>query len=90
MIKYRYLREKELMLEYADHLHDPETAAILNKGAVETAGQARHLAKFYWRMVDASLDDDIESWLERINTTLYIALDDAGFGTIWDEEIPVS
>jgi hypothetical protein len=88
VIQYRFVREKELLLEYAAQLEDSVAEAILTRGTVANAAEARALAKFYWHMVDASLGDDIESWLERIHTTLFIALGNAGYGDIWDEEVP--
>ena len=88
MIEYKFAREKELLLEYASHLGEPRVAAILARGTIERAEDARTLAKFYWRMVDASIEDDIEAWLERIHTTLFIACGNAGFGDVWDEEVP--
>lgn len=88
VIEYKFLREKELLLEYATELGDPQVAEILTRGNIQSAAEARALAKFYWRMVDASTDDDIEPWLERIHTTLSIACGNAGFGGIWSEEIP--
>ncbi len=90
MIEYRFQREKELLLEYAERLDDERAGAIVARGSIATAAEARALAKFYWRMVDSSMDDEIDSWLERINTTLFIAFETAGFEDIWDEEIPPS
>ncbi len=88
MIDYKYLREKELLLEYAARLADGLVQDILRRGEIGNADEARALAKFYWRMVDASMDDDIEPWLERIHNTLFIACGNLGYGGIWDEEVP--
>jgi hypothetical protein len=88
VIDYRFAREKELLLEYAGRLGAAEAEAILTRGTIANAAEARTLARFYWRMVDASLDDPIEPWLERIHTTLFIALGNAGYGDIWDAEVP--
>jgi hypothetical protein len=88
VIEFKFAREKELCLEYAGHFGDRQVEAILARGSIDNAEDARALAKFYWRMVDASLEDDIEPWLERIYTTLHIACGNAGFGDIWDEEVP--
>lgn len=88
MIEYKFVREKELLLEYAASLEDTPVLAILERGMIANAGEARALAKFYWRMVDSSLDDDIEPWLERIHNTLFIACGNAGYGNVWDEEVP--
>ncbi len=88
MIEYKYRREKELLLEYAAELADTQTTELLTRGIIKCATEARILAKFYWRMVDASTGDDIEPWLERIHTTLSIACGNAGYGDIWTKEIP--
>jgi hypothetical protein len=90
VIEYRFQREKELLLEYAARLGDEGAGGIVARGRIATAEEARALAKFYWRMVDASMNDEIDSWLERINTTLFIAFENAGFEEIWDEEIPLA
>ena len=87
MIDYKFLREKDLLLEYAAMLGDTATQAILARGRIDSAEEARALAKFYWRMVDASTGDDIDAWLERILTTLSIACGNAGFSDVWDKEV---
>jgi hypothetical protein len=88
MIEFRYVREKDLLLEYAASLDAPEIADVITRGRIDDAQQARRLARFYWRMVDASRGDDIEPWLERIHTTLFIACGNAGYADVWDEEVP--
>ena len=87
MIEYRFVREKELLLEYAAGLNDTRALEIITRGHIDTADEARALGKFYWRMVDASIGDDIESWLEYILTTLSGACRNAGFAAVWDEEV---
>jgi hypothetical protein len=89
MIEYRFPEEKDMLMTYAARLGDARVEAILARGTVDTEADARALAQFFWRMVDASLtDDDSEVWHERIHTTLFAALGQSGFGDVWDEEIP--
>lgn len=88
MIEYGFLREKELLSEYAEFLGDTAIQAIIAKGTIASAADARALAKFYWRMVDASLEDDIEDWLERIANTLMGACASAGYRDVWNDEVP--
>ncbi len=78
-----------MLMSYAARLGDAHAEAILARGTVETEAEARTLARFYWRMVDASLkDDDSEFWHEQIHNTLFAALGNSGHGGVWDQEIP--
>jgi len=90
MIEYKYVREKELLLEYAERLGNAAATTLIERGSIQSAADASCLARFYWQMVDASLDDDIEPWLERIHNTLFMACGNAGFGDVWDEEVPAA
>jgi hypothetical protein len=88
MIEYKYPEEKTLLMSYAARLGGARVEAILARDTIESEEDARALATFFWHMVDASLDDDIEVWHERIHNTLYGALAKAGYGDIWDAAIP--
>jgi hypothetical protein len=89
MIEYRFPQEKDMLMTYAARLGDARAEAILARGTVETDADARTLARFFWRMVDASLkDDDSQFWHEQIHNTLFAALGKSGYGDVWDEEIP--
>jgi hypothetical protein len=89
MIEYKFLEEKDLLMSYAARLGDARVEAVLARGTVETEADARTLARFFWRMVDASLsDEDSEIWHERIHNTLYAALGQSGYGDVWEDEIP--
>lgn len=89
MIEYKFPEEKDLLLTYAARLGDARVEAILARGTVETDADARMLARFFWRMVDASLNaENSQIWHERIHDTLCAALGKAGYGDVWEEEIP--
>ncbi|WP_158931684.1 hypothetical protein [Acidisphaera sp. S103] len=88
MIKYKFPEEQQLLIKYASRLGDEGVVSILARGAIESETDARLLSRFFWRMVDSSLNDDIEVWHERIHNTLFAALRKAGYSEIWDEEIP--
>ena len=68
-----------------------------NEGSVSNVKDVKIIAKFYWDMVDLSVEehklqsgkyDDMEKWLERIYTSLHIYFNNNGYGDIWDSEIP--
>ncbi len=87
-IAYRSPREKQILLDYAGTFNDSSAMAVLQRGRVNAAADARSLAVLYWRIVDTNLPDDIEPWLERIYTTLSIACGNAGFGDPWNKAVP--
>ena len=88
MIEYRFPREKQILVEFAQTFGDGSATVVLQRDSVDDAADARSLAALYWRLVDADLPHDVEPWLERIYTTLSIACGNAGFGDVWDEAIP--
>ncbi len=96
MIEYKYPLEKEIVLHYATLLKNNTALTIFHEGSVNTNEDVKIIAKFYWHMVDLSVEedkalsgkyDDMEKWLERIYTSLHIYFNNNGYGDIWDDEI---
>nr|WP_295739874.1 hypothetical protein [uncultured Acidocella sp.] len=88
MIPFRFEADRQLALDYARTLGDAAAGAILTAGRVKRAEQARVLARFYWAMVDASLEEDIEPELENLHNAFSAGCYQAGFIEIWHAEIP--
>lgn len=98
MISYRFPEEKEIILHYAKLLKDSITENIINKGEVSNSDEATHLAKFFWLMVDQSVEDieqgkdavghfDLEAWNEYIFETISAYLENNGYSSEWDAQI---
>ena len=91
MIPYKLLEEKETILKYAKLLNDKTTESIINHDAVLNEEEAVHLAEFYWKMVDASNDEDkktgdnSEYILEKIIITFMAYFRSAGYESEWEE-----
>ncbi len=97
MIDYKYPHEKEIVLHYATLLKNETALKLITEGSVSSNEEVKIIAKFYWAMVDRSIEedelqsgkyDDMEKWLERIYTSLHIYFNNNGYGDIWDNEIP--
>lgn len=96
MIKYKYPQEKEIILHYTTLLKNDTALKLINEGSVSNNEDVKTIAKFYWEMVDLSVEedkalsgkyDDMEKWLERIYTSLHIYFNNNSYGDIWDDEI---
>ncbi len=98
MISYRFPEEKEIVLHYAKLLKDSITENIINKGEVSNSDEAAHLVKFFWLMVDQSVEDieqgknavghfDLEGWNECILETISAHLESNGYESEWDAQI---
>ncbi|WP_444927088.1 hypothetical protein ACJJI4_03615 [Microbulbifer sp. TRSA002] len=95
MIKYRFEEEKDIILHYANLLDDQKTSLIISKGVVSDRDEAFHLAKFFWSMVDLSVEDieeerlvcghkDLEAWNEYIMNSLRSYLRSSGYADEWE------
>ncbi|WP_144394977.1 hypothetical protein [Pleionea sediminis] len=95
MIDYRLKEEKDVALFFANKLNDGYAEEIINRGQVETSAQARHLAQFFWNMVnyssqnsiDLPVDGSSELWLEKLYNTLGGYLESLGYEKQWNEEV---
>ncbi|BFM14970.1 hypothetical protein R50073_11530 [Maricurvus nonylphenolicus] len=87
MIEFNDVKQKELLLHYANEFNDSECINIIESG-VNSASEVEQLAKLYWAIVDASVSEDIEYLLEKTYTTLHIHCGNRGFSEVWDNCIP--
>ncbi|HEY8939723.1 MAG TPA: hypothetical protein VIM59_06030 [Cellvibrio sp.] len=97
MIQFSHEKEKEILLHYADLLSNSDVVNLVKDGIVKDKDQVRSIAKFYWEMVDKSVEEDnlgtgkyenMEKWLERIYTSLHIYFNNIGLEEAWEAEIP--
>ena len=98
MIRYRFNEEQEFALYYAKKLDDALTLEILQRGEVLSAQEAQHLSSFFWKMVDASIEDEnnkvrlpwvekAEFWTEKIMNSFGGYLERNGYEDIWEAEV---
>lgn len=97
MIQFSHDKEKEILLYYANLLNNQQVLEFVIEGFVKDQNQARSIAKFYWEMVDKSVEEDelgtgtyenMEKWLERIYTSLHIYFNNIGLEEAWESEKP--
>lgn len=97
MIQFSDKKEKEILLHYANLLSNRDVINLLQEGFVKDKNQVTSIAKFYWEMVDKSVEEDqlgnsgygnMEKWLELIYTSLHIYFNNLGLEGVWEEEIP--
>lgn len=88
MIEYKNAKEKELLHYYAEKFGHTEAETVLARGFVSSPEDVKHLAALYWRMVDEAEGENMDYWLERIYTTLFIHVSNNGFDEEWDRLIP--
>ncbi|WP_444930925.1 hypothetical protein ACJJIF_03845 [Microbulbifer sp. SSSA002] len=95
MIKYRFEKEKEIALHYANLFSNEEIVNILKKGEVANSEEAANLAKFFWKMVDALVQDSknsnqvcgevhLEEWSELLMGSFRSYLKANGYDTEWE------
>ncbi len=90
MIPYKLPQEKETILYYAEMLGDELTAEIIEADQLSNEYQAEHLASFFWKMVDASNEEDKRSGesseyiLEKIIITFMAYFRSSGYEEIWE------
>ncbi|GLS26757.1 hypothetical protein GCM10007877_24760 [Marinibactrum halimedae] len=96
MINFKYPKEKEISLHYANAFSDLLVEKILNGTDVSNSDEALHLSKFYWEMVDALVEDasknnlicgelNLQEWSELIFNSFRSYIRNAGFSTEWDK-----
>lgn len=90
MIPYNLPQEKETILHYAHILDDKLTTEIIQSNQLRNKAQAVHLANFFWKMVDASNEQDemsgesSEYILEKIIITFMAYFRSTGYEEIWE------
>lgn len=95
MICYRFDEEKNYLLYYAQRLNDTLAQNILKHGVVTCGAEAEHLARFFWRMVDKSIEDEQQSiplpwpenaefWNEKTMRSISGYLERAGYEAVWE------
>ena len=57
MLKFKFEESFEFANYYALKLNDETAATLLDQGRVENQEQAIHLSRFFWNMVEASIED---------------------------------
>jgi len=98
MIEYKFKEEKEYILHYARKLNDVKTIELIKAGTVNNSDEALYLSRFFWEMVDSSIEDEesgielpwpegAEFWNEKIMNTLSGYLDRAGYEDEWDSVV---
>lgn len=87
MIEFRIERARQFVADQAQNLGDTRALQLLETG-VQSPDDATHLARLYWAIVDATLDQDVEYLLEQAYSTLHIHCGNNGFDSAWEQQIP--
>lgn len=96
MIKYKFDEESEYAVHYASKLNDKVALEILERGEVRNSGEAVSLSKFFWKMVDRSIEDErkdasfpwsegAEFWNEKLMYSFSGYLESAGYEDKWEK-----
>ncbi len=96
MIEYRFEEELAYAKHYANKLEDGVVEKILSSGEVKNNDEALRLSSFFWKMVDASIEDEenktklpwvegAEFWNEKLMYSLSGYLERSGYESEWDE-----
>ena len=94
MIKYKFPEEREYVLHYAKRMSDSTALGIFETGEVNSIEEAEYLSRFFWRMVDKSIEDEeqgmpplhVESnefWNEKLLYTISGYLEREGYEDVW-------
>lgn len=97
MINYRFEKEKEIAIHYANKIGSVELVNILSKGKASNSEEAKMLANFFWLMVNALIEDsenskevcgevNLEEWSECLFNSFRAYFKSSGFGSEWDSE----
>jgi len=97
-MEYKFDEEKLVALHFADRLDDARAKKIIEEGSVSSSQEATYLSKFFWKMVDKSVDDEAkklplpcdggaEFWTEKLLNSFGGYLERVGFEVEWDNEI---
>jgi hypothetical protein len=87
--------KKQILLNYANLIKNPDVVDFVAQGMVKDEAQVKKIARFYWEMVDKSVEEEelgtgpyenMEKWLERIYTSLHIYFNNIGFGEAWESK----
>lgn len=95
-ITYRFSEELDMAVFYAKKLGDERALSILNSGSVASADDAKCLSRFFWRLVDACVEDKnndvdlpwemgVEFLNEKLMNSLSGYLERNGYEREWDE-----
>lgn len=95
MIIYKFDEEAAYLHFYAEKLQDQKVLEILQRQHVRDADEATHLSDFFWRMVDASIEDErngsslpwtegAEYWNGKLMNSLSGYLERAGYAAQWE------
>ncbi|WP_444995256.1 hypothetical protein [Aliikangiella sp. IMCC44359] len=91
MIPYKLPEEKATILHYVKLLNDDTTKAIIERDELRNKEEAIHLANFFWKMVNASNNEDkvsgdnSEYILEKIIITFMTYFRSSGYENEWEE-----
>ncbi len=58
MIQFSHEKEKEILLHYANLQGNRDVINLVKDGIVKGKDQVRSIARFYWEMVDKSVEED--------------------------------
>jgi hypothetical protein len=95
VIKFKFPEEKEYVVHFAKKMDDTKLLSIIQSGEVKSEEEAEYLSKFFWRMVDKSIEDEelgissvfVESnefWNEKIMYSISGYLERIGYENIWE------
>lgn len=95
MIQYKHPEEKVIAMTFALLLDDEITKTILARGFVISRDEAIHLCQFFWRMIERTVENNIqlpcegssEYWTEKLYNSIGGYLEKAGYAAEWNEEI---
>ncbi|WP_444892532.1 hypothetical protein ACJJIE_17725 [Microbulbifer sp. TRSA001] len=98
MITYKFPEEKEYAEFYAKKLDDEFILQFLQYGIILNKSQAEHICRFFWAMVDASIEDEnngvklqwnegAEFWNEKIMNSISARLEALGYEEEWENEV---
>jgi hypothetical protein len=97
MIKYQFPEEKEFILFFAKKLGAETIEKIINNNQILTKEEAEEFSKFYWNMVDCSIElektgnfpwpEGSEFWCEKVSHSMSGFINRAGFRDVWDKVV---
>ena len=98
MIEYKFEEESQYALYYAKKLKDEKALEILKQRKVKNITDALYLSNFFWRIVDASIEDEksgielpwsegAEFWNEKLMNSISGYLERSGFEKEWDSVV---
>lgn len=98
MIEYKFKEESDYVLYYAEKLQDSRAIELLKQKEVKDSSDALYLSKLFWRIVDASIEDEksgivlpwsegAEFWNEKLMNSLSGYLERAGYESEWDRTV---